>query len=148
MTEKPRIVIREARAADVAALTRLCGELGYASEQEQVSRRFARVAGDREHRIFVAEDSAEGVVGWVQVHYTRWLASDARGEVVGLVVAAETRGRGIGRQLMRAAESWTRDQGGSVLALRSNILRKDTHAFYQRLGYTVTKTSLYFKKAL
>ena len=142
------MTIRAARVADVAALTRLCGELGYASDEAQVARRFERAAADREHRILVAEDAAGAVVGWVQVHFTRWLASDARGEVVGLVVAAETRGRGIGRQLMQAAELWTKEQGGTVLALRSNILRKETHAFYARLGYDVTKTSLYFRKAL
>ena len=88
------------------------------------------------------------VVGWVQVHFTRWLASDARGEVLGLVVASKMRGRGIGRQLMQMAEGWTKERGGSLVALRSNILRKETHIFYQRLGCEVTKTSLYFKKPL
>ena len=88
------------------------------------------------------------MVGWVQVHFTRWLASDARGEVVGLVVSADTRGRGIGRQLMQAAEAWTKEQGGALLVLRSNILRKETHMFYERLGYAATKTSLNFSKML
>ncbi len=133
---------------DVPALTRLSGELGYLSTVAQVKRRFERVAEDRDHRIFVAEDALGAAVGWVQVHFTRWLASDARGEVVGLVVAAESRGRGVGRRLMAAAEAWTKEQGGTLVALRSNILRKETHAFYQHLGYRITKTSLYFKKEL
>jgi len=144
--ESPRSTIREARAADVPALARLAGELGYASSKEQMTRRFARVSADKEHRIFVAEDASGAVIGWVQVHFTRWLASDARGEVVGLVVAAGARGRGIGRRLMEAAETWTKAQGGTLLALRSNILRKETHTFYEKLGYTVTKTSLNFSK--
>jgi GNAT superfamily N-acetyltransferase len=108
--------------------------------------RFARVTADVDHRVFVAEDAAGNVVGWVQVHFTRHLASDPRGEVAGLVVAAGARGRGLGRKLMHAAEQWTREQGGTVVALRSNILRQETHRFYERLGYAVTKTSLYFQR--
>jgi len=146
--ERPRITIREAQAADIPALTALCGELGYASNESQVRRRLARVSEDRENHIIVAEDAAGAVVGWVQVHFTRWLASDPRGEVVGLVVSSTSRGRGIGRMLMQAAETWTKEQGGTEIAVRSNIVRKETHAFYQRLGYAVTKTSLNFRKPI
>ena len=141
-------MIRVARAADIPALARLAGELGYATTSGQMAPRFARVTADGDHRVFVAEDATGTVVGWVQVHFTRYLASDPRGEVAGLVVAAGTRGRGLGRSLMHAAEQWTREQGGTVVALRSNILRKETHRFYERLGYAVTKTSLYFKRDL
>jgi GNAT superfamily N-acetyltransferase len=146
--ERPRITIREAQAADIPALTWLCGELGYASDLAQVQRRFARIAGESENSVFVAEEIRGAVVGWVQVHFTRWLASDPRGEVVGLVVSAKTRGQGIGRRLMAAAEKWTQDRGGALVVLRSNILRKETHAFYQHLGYNSSKTSLNFHKAL
>jgi len=127
-------------------LALLCGELGYPSDVKQIRRRLARVAEDRENRIFVAEESPGKVIGWVQVHFTRWLASDARGEVVGLVVSSTARGRGVGRQLLLTAEAWTKERGGSLVALRSNILRTATHAFYARLGYTTTKTSLNFHK--
>ena len=141
-------MIREARAADVPALTRLCGQLGYGSSEPQVQRRFERICEDREHRVFVAEDSTGAVVGWVQVHLTRWLATDLRGDVAGLIVSAEARGLGVGRQLTQAAEAWTKEQGGLMLSLRSNIVRKEAHAFYQHLGYTVSKTSLNLKKEL
>ena len=50
--------------------------------------------------------------------------------------------------LMQAAETWTKEQGGTEIAVRSNIVRKETHAFYQRLGYAVTKTSLNFRKPI
>lgn len=148
MSERRSIVIREARVADVPALTRLCGQLGYASDEAQVLRRFERVRADREYRIFVAEDATGAVVGWVQVHLTRWLAADLRGEVAGLIVADSARGHGVGRQLMQAAEAWTKEQGGPTLSLRSNVVRKEAHAFYQHLGYTVSKTSLNLKKEL
>jgi GNAT superfamily N-acetyltransferase len=146
--ENPGTLIREARAEDIPALAQLCGELGYVSDESQVRRRLARVNEDKENRILVAEDVAGAVIGWVQVHFTRWLASDPRGEVVGLVVSAKSRGCGIGRKLMQAAETWTKEQGGAEVAVRSNLVRKETHLFYQRLGYAVTKTSLNFRKQL
>jgi GNAT superfamily N-acetyltransferase len=138
--------IRSAAAADLPALTRLCGELGYASDPGQVQRRFARVAADPEHHIFVAEDASGRVLGWVHVHLTKLLESDLRGEVAGMIVAPEARGRGVGRRLMQAAEAWTKGRGGAQVSLRCNLVRTEAHAFYERLGYKVAKTQLNFRK--
>jgi GNAT superfamily N-acetyltransferase len=140
------ISIRAARAGDAAALTSLSAELGYPGDERQVEQRFGWIARDPRQRIFVATDAAGAVVGWVHVNFGRWLVVNPRGEVMGLVVSSAMRGQGIGRQLMNAAETWTREQGGTVLTLRSNIVRKEAHAFYERLGYKVTKTSLNFSK--
>ena len=142
------MTVRAVRAEDVPALTRLCGELGYASEPKQVERRLARVTADHGNQIFVAEDATGEVIGWVQVYLTRWLATDPRCEIAGLVVSETCRGRGVGQQLLQAAEAWTKEQGGIVVSLRSNVVRKDAHRFYERQGYAVTKTSLNFRKML
>lgn len=142
------MTIREARAGDVAALARLAGELGYPSDDAQMRRRFGRVAADQEHVVLVAESAAAGVVGWVHVHLTRHLVTEIRGELGGLVVDSSARSQGIGAGLLRAAEEWTKAKGGDLLSLRSNVIRKDAHRFYERLGYSVTKTSLNFRKTL
>jgi ribosomal protein S18 acetylase RimI-like enzyme len=143
-----RVEIREARAEDIPALARLAGELGYATDEAQMRHRFERVAADPEHRVYVAEAAAGTVVGWVHVHLTRYLATDIRGEIAGLIVASSARSQGIGARLLSAAENWTKAQGGAVLSLRSNVVRKDAHRFYERSGYAVTKTSLNFRKSL
>ena len=148
VSEQSPIVIREARVGDVAALTRLAGELGYPAEESQIHRRFEHVLADKDQQIFVAEESGGEVVGWVHVHLGRWLVVDPRGEVMGLIVSPALRGRGVGRRLMQAAEVWTQQQGGTLLTLRSNIVRKEAHVFYERIGYQVTKTSLNFSKTL
>jgi len=142
------VTIREARAGDVPALAWLAGELGYPTDEPQMRLRFERVAPDREHQVFVAESAAGGVMGWVHVYLTRWLATDVRGEIAGLIVDSTARNRGVGQELLQAAERWTKANGGAVLSLRSNIIRRDAHRFYQRLGYEVTKTSLNFRKTL
>ncbi len=110
--------------------------------------RFERVVEDQEHRVYVAESVAGDVIGWVHVHLTRYLATDIRGEIAGLIVDSTARSQGIGAELLRAAEEWAKTQGGAVLSLRSNATRKDAHRFYERAGYAVTKTSLNFRKSL
>jgi ribosomal protein S18 acetylase RimI-like enzyme len=146
--EDGRVLIREAQAKDIPALARLAGELGYATAESEMRRRFERVVSDPEHRTYVAESAAGEVIGWVHVHLTRHLATDARGEIAGLIVDSTVRSRGIGAQLLRAAENWTKAQGAALLSLRSNVTRKDAHRFYERQGYTVTKTSLNLRKQL
>ena len=128
------MVIREAQAKDIPALARLAGELGYATAESEMRRRFERVAADPEHRVYVAESAAGEVIGWVHVHLTRYLATDIRGEIAGLIVDSTGRSRGIGAQLLRAAETWTKAEGATLLSLRSNITRKDAHRFYERAG--------------
>jgi ribosomal protein S18 acetylase RimI-like enzyme len=141
--------IRKADAADAAALARLSGELGYATEVAQMTRRLARVLADDEHRVFVAEAEEGGaVMGWLQVHLTKIIESEPRGEIVGLVVSADVRGRGIGRKLVEAAEAWAKEQGAESVGVRCNTTRAEAHAFYERLGFRAAKTQISFRKGI
>jgi GNAT superfamily N-acetyltransferase len=97
--------------------------------------------------VFVAE--LEGrVVGWVHVHLYCLLVEDIEAEIGGLVVDTGMRGRGLGTQLMRAAEAWAVDKGCKSVYLRSNTLRADAHEFYQQIGYRLIKSQYAFRKML
>ena len=76
------------------------------------------------------------------------LEEDARAEVWGLVVDEQRRRQRIGEALMQAAEQWARAAGFREVRLRSNVTRTRAHAFYQRIGYSTTKTSHIFCKAV
>lgn len=141
------VIIRPAAAADVPALRGLVLELGYAGTNEEVSRRLACILADDDQAVRVAERGG-CVVGWIQVQATKLLESDPRGEIVGLVVTAAERRRGVGAALVRAAEEWARGHGLTLMGVRSNQVRLDAHRFYERLGYAVTKTQLSFRKTL
>jgi GNAT superfamily N-acetyltransferase len=53
----------------------------------------------------------------------------------GLVVSARHRRRGVGRELMRAAEQCARGWGCDRLELTSSRWRTEAHAFYPAAGY-------------
>ena len=147
------VSIRSAVDADAAALARLAGELGYATEVAQMTQRLARVLADDEQRVLVAEMDGgaaanAGVVGWLQVHLTKIIESEPRGGIVGLVVSADARGRGIGRRLVEAAEGWAKEQGAESVGVRCNTTRAEAHAFYERLGFRAAKTQISFRKGI
>jgi GNAT superfamily N-acetyltransferase len=58
------------------------------------------------------------------------------------------RGQGIGRLLLEAGEKWATGQGYSDFTVRSNIKRTDAHAFYEKNGYGIIKTSHVFGKEM
>jgi GNAT superfamily N-acetyltransferase len=74
--------------------------------------------------------------------------ADPQTEIGGLVVDESYRRRGVGRLLMEQAERWAREKGCGAICLRSNVVRKDAHAFYERIGYSNVKTSRVFHKIL
>ena len=141
-------LVRRARKEDAAAIAALAGQLGYPSTQEQVEKRLVRILTDSAHVLFVAESPGGRIGGWLQVFGYHVVESDARAEVAGLVVDETQRGSGIGRLLMQHAENWAREKGYAAVALRSNIIRHEAHAFYQRIGYTIPKTQHVFRKEL
>jgi GNAT superfamily N-acetyltransferase len=63
-----------------------------------------------------------------------------------MVVAADRRGRNIGRTLVKAAEAVCAEAGCVAVEVTSNRARTGAHAFYERLGYAVT--SLRFARTL
>jgi N-acetylglutamate synthase-like GNAT family acetyltransferase len=124
---------------DLTCAADLCGELGYAATEEQLIRRFPRIATDPLHAIFVVE--MEGAVqGWVHVQERRTLEADPYAEIVGLVVDRWSRRSGVGRALVSAASTWARERGYQRLVVRSNVLRDESHAFYAALGFSRRKT--------
>lgn len=140
--------LRRMSEGDAEAVARLCGQLGYPTSANEVAARFRAMGVDAEHCVYVADDPAAGVIGWIHVLSARHLQANPSAQIGGLVVDAEFRGRGVGRALMQAAERWALEQGLSQVQLRSRTARTDAHRFYQELGYEIVKTSYMFRKEL
>jgi ribosomal protein S18 acetylase RimI-like enzyme len=141
------VTIRPMEEDDLPSVTALTTQLGYPSTLDAITRRYRAIVTGDECALYVAEvDGA--VAGWVYVRGVLLLEDDTRAEVWGLVVEEQRRRQRIGEALMRRAEQWARDAGYCAVSLRSNVTCTGAHAFYRRIGYSTTKTSHIFWKAL
>jgi ribosomal protein S18 acetylase RimI-like enzyme len=61
-----------------------------------------------------------------------------RGWVYYLAVAASEQGQGLGRQIMRAAETWLAEHGAPKLNLMVRADNSATRSFYEKLGYKLS----------
>jgi len=143
-----KLTIRQACPDDIADIIPLSLQLGYPATPEEVFGRLKHLLGDEEHIILVAELPGGKVAGWVQGFVYKPFYSGFMAEVAGLVVDKDCRGQGIGKKLMLAVEAWAKEQDCSIVSLRSNIIRKEAHAFYKNIGYDLIKESYTFRKKL
>jgi ribosomal protein S18 acetylase RimI-like enzyme len=58
-------------------------------------------------------------------------------------IAKDMRGRGFGRAAMQAAEEWTRERGGTRVALNVFGPNLTARSLYDSLGYEVLATSMF-----
>lgn len=142
------ITIRQMLPEDTAAVAGLATQLGYPATETQIKRRYGFIKDRWDARLLVAQHANRMVVGWIHVQVTYLLESDPRAEIWGLVVDEAARGTGVGRRLVEAAEEWAVMLGMDAVVLRSNYLRLEAQAFYEHLGYEITKTQNAFRKAL
>lgn len=139
--------IRRADPEDAPELARLAAELGYQASGAAMRLRLHLLAG-RDHAVLVAADAATLLLGWIHVARRVTLESGESAEILGLVVAAAARRRGVGKRLVVAAEAWSRDRGLERIVVRSNAARTESHEFYPALDYTLAKTQRVYMKQL
>ncbi|HEY6939952.1 GNAT family N-acetyltransferase [Dokdonella sp.] len=140
------MTVRTARTYDAAAIAGLCGELGYPATRPQIVSRLAAIETAGQGCVLVAEDAIGALVGWLHVGQHVSLTGDAEGEILGLVVREDARGRGIGAALVAASEDWALAHGCARMRVRSRVERERAHRFYDRAGYAPVKTQIVFGK--
>jgi GNAT superfamily N-acetyltransferase len=141
-------MIRRATLTDAPQLAELTGQLGYPIEAGEIERRLELLLPRAAHIVFVAETAPDLVVGWIQGEEREILAVGRFCEIVGLVVGEAHRGAGVARRLVEAVEQWAAGRGLEQVSLRSNIVRPESHAFYEKVGYTRFKTQHAYRKRL
>lgn len=139
--------IRRARLSDAPRLAELSGQLGYPTLPREMTNRLKQALAHKDGACFVAETPENGIIGWAHVSLTPLLEVDRRAELNGLVVEEQIRSRGVGAQLLAAAEKWAKRMRCTGMSVRSNVLRDRAHAFYLRQGYQLYKTQKAFRKA-
>jgi GNAT superfamily N-acetyltransferase len=140
-------IVRRARSTDAAAVAELSGILGYPVDHETMRSRLEQLGGREEHVVFVAETNGE-VVGWIHGAERELLVVGRVAEICGLVVAEGRRASGVGRRLVEAMEQWAGGRGLDHVSVRSNVVRPESHSFYEKIGYARLKTQHVYRKRL
>jgi GNAT superfamily N-acetyltransferase len=131
-------IIRTATISDVAAMAALLAELGYESTPEAVALRLHRLTSDTRALVLVAEKNGR-VVGVATAHSVSVIHEDPDvAWLTSLVVDGSAQGRGVGRQLVEAVETWARSRGCVRLSVTTARDRNDAHVFYERCGFEWT----------
>jgi GNAT superfamily N-acetyltransferase len=142
------ITIRSAAAGDSSSLARLSGVLGYPVPDHVMAARIERLLHSTDDTIFVATLLSGDIVGWLHGSEHDLLESGRHCEILGLVVDPEHRGKGVGHSLLAAVERWATGRGLDEVAVRSNVVRIESHPFYERSGYIRVKTQHAYRKTL
>ena len=98
-------------------------------------RRSGRLPSGEDSVIFVAVVGGE-VVGFVDLHLKRpdgepRMLRDAVSVEIDIAVLPDSRGSGIGTDLMGAAEAWASEHGAEFMTLQVHTANLDAIRFYQ-----------------
>jgi ribosomal protein S18 acetylase RimI-like enzyme len=136
------LVIRVARAADEAALTRLEAAAwtpasGFPSVIERVNDPFFTFfTDDSPPETHLVAEAGGRVLGYIRLRPATRLRENAHVlAIVGLAVDPGARGRGIATALLTAAEQSARAHGGSKLSLRVLSTNEPALRLYERSGF-------------
>jgi GNAT superfamily N-acetyltransferase len=135
--------IRPFLRSDAFAAQTLLRQLGAEIGVEELDARLEQVLAQADHYLAVAEEDGK-VIGLLHVFKRPAIEKPCEAVVQALVVDAKARGRGIGKALMAAAETWASTQGLGSVALST----QRAQAFYLQIGYSKVATSDLMRKAM
>ncbi len=128
--------LRNAVVADADDVARLLTDLGYPCDTAEAAERISAVIANERQALIVArcQGTVCGLIALDFMYYLPLGTTTCR--VTALVVMPEAQGRGLGRQLLRAAERHARIGGAARIELTSGSQRTDAHEFYRACGYS------------
>jgi len=152
-------MVRPARLSDVDRLAPLCEFLWPKSHAEEHAQELRLILGNQSAlvvttpiEIFVAEAADGRLVGFVEVdlrsHADGCNPLQPVGYIEGWYVAEDHRHRGIGRQLLAAAENWARSHKCIEIASDAVISNQVSQRAHQALGYEVVDRCVHYRKKL
>jgi N-acetylglutamate synthase-like GNAT family acetyltransferase len=129
------MTIREAKESDVKALQGLLTQLGYPDVTEAEVTDKVNIHTKASYHLMVAE--IEGaVIAFAALHWFEMLHRKGYlGRITAFCVDEKLRSKGIGQQLLKAAEDFLRKQDCVRLEVTSNVKRSHAHRFYLKSGY-------------
>jgi aminoglycoside 6'-N-acetyltransferase I len=152
------MAIRAVAAADAAEWLRLRIALWPDTDSDAEARDIAYFLAEPPrpplptlHAVFVCPRPDAGLCGMVEVSirpYADGCATHDVGYLEAWYVDPDSRGQGIGRALVAAAEAWARGQGCREMASDAELDNLGSQAAHARLGYVETGRVVQFCKPL
>jgi GNAT superfamily N-acetyltransferase len=131
------LIIREADENDIYALASLMTELGYPTTDEEMTVRFKQILPHEDYQTYIAavDNKVVGMVGLVKNFFYEKNGGYIR--ITALIVSKDSRGKGIGKALLTAAEQWALESSIHTIILNSGNKeeRIPAHRFYEKNGY-------------
>lgn len=136
--------VTESQALEIHDLS---NQLGYENDPQLLFKRLKQIVSLKDHAVFVAQLDSQ-IVGWLHCLVCIRIESPVFVEVAGLVVDEHARGQQIGKKLIEASKHWGRCQHISIMRIRCNVVRTESHQFYQALGFISNKAQKVFEMLL
>jgi len=128
-------------------LVKLAEQLGYPCLENVVKERIKSYINNNKCRILVAEIEGK-VVGWASLDLIQHFYIDPFVEISGFVVDENYRNRGIGREIIKEIEVWTKIKKCKIVRLKTNTKRIDAHRFYENNGFKNLKEQIVYVKEM
>ena len=138
------VIVRSINEQDAKAVNALSAQLGYAMPLEQTLANIRSVLGKTGHAAFIATHENK-VIAWIGVAVALQIETAPFCEIRGLVVDEKYRGHGVGKLLIEKVKQWSKGTGSKTLRLRTNMIRKEAHLFYQHIGFKEVKEQKVFE---
>jgi aminoglycoside 6'-N-acetyltransferase I len=151
------ICVRVARPADCELLARLRAALWPDSSAEEHAQELVSILAGKAPGLmplieFLAEEPSGPLVGFAEVGLRSLAdgcdASHAVGYLEGWYVIESHRKRGIGGQLLHAAEEWARKQGCVEMASDALLENELSQRVHEALGYQEVERCVRYRRTL
>lgn len=142
------MIIREANVEDAQDIYDLYLEVMNYDYPIKKIKEMIRVIGENNcNYVFVAVDCFK-VVGVIEVVIKYSIHRDPYLIINTLAVLSKCQGKGIGKQLLRYIEDFSKMKGLSNIRLGSQLKRINAHIFYLNNDYEIIKEHKIFEKKL
>lgn len=127
--------VRLADPRDAQEVATLMTQLGYEITSSMIEKKFTEFSNAPIDEVFVAEMEGR-IVGVISCHITSLFHQEgSSGRITSLVIDLRHQGSGVGRSLVREAESFFLSSGCVKSEVTSSEHRPEAHAFYESCGY-------------
>jgi GNAT superfamily N-acetyltransferase len=129
------VIIRHATSSDATAIKNLLIQLGYPKLTVDETNQKISAYSSENYALLVIEADHE-VAGFISLHWFDIFHSMGKiGRISAFCVDEKQRGKGLGKNLLKAAEDFLISKGCNKLEVTSNEKRIRTHKFYADCGY-------------